>query len=253
MQHEAPADALADLAQTASARRRGAEVEIAGILDRQHMTTRAGHRSLLAPALDQSVHRYPRVRQKATEADNLATTAARQPPQAHALAPDHTLEKQSPPFSRRRSPNRPSSTDPIAAPPRPCQSRQANHGKRPRRIASTSQLQKICASPSARTGGLPGDVIYAATKGAVDSFTLGLAKEVGPEGIRVTCVRPGVIETDIFSGNAFGLDRVKELAQKNSPLQRIGQPHEVADMVLFLLSDQASFCTGMTYDVNGGR
>jgi len=108
-------------------------------------------------------------------------------------------------------------------------------------------------SISARTGGLPGDVIYTATKGAVDSFTLGLAKEVGPEGIRVTCVRPGVIETDIFSGNAFGLDRVKELAQKNSPLQRIGQPHEVADMVLFLLSDQASFCTGMTYDVNGGR
>jgi NAD(P)-dependent dehydrogenase (short-subunit alcohol dehydrogenase family) len=108
-------------------------------------------------------------------------------------------------------------------------------------------------SISARTGGLPGDVIYTATKGAVDSFTLGLAKEVGPEGVRVTCVRPGVIETDIFSGNEFGLEAVKELAQKNSPLQRIGQPHEVAAMALFLLSDEASFCTGMTYDVNGGR
>jgi len=108
-------------------------------------------------------------------------------------------------------------------------------------------------SISARTGGLPGDVIYTATKGAVDSFTLALAKEVGPEGIRVTCVRPGVIETDIFSGNAFGLEKVKELAQKNSPLQRIGQPDEVAAMALFLLSDEASFCTGMTYDVNGGR
>ena len=72
-------------------------------------------------------------------------------------------------------------------------------------------------SISARTGGLPGDVIYTATKGAVDSFTLGLAKEVGPEGMRVTCVRPGVIETDIFSGNEFGLERVKELAKTLAP------------------------------------
>jgi NAD(P)-dependent dehydrogenase (short-subunit alcohol dehydrogenase family) len=108
-------------------------------------------------------------------------------------------------------------------------------------------------SISARTGGLPGDVIYTATKGAVDAFTLGLAKEVGPDGIRVTCVRPGVIETDIFSGNEFGLDKVKELAKNNSPMRRIGQPQEVAAMALFLLSDEASFCTGMTYDVNGGR
>lgn len=108
-------------------------------------------------------------------------------------------------------------------------------------------------SISARTGGLPGDVIYTATKGAVDSFTLGLAKEVGPDGIRVTCVRPGVIRTDIFSGNEFGLEQVEELARKNSPMQRIGEPREVAAMALFLLSDEASFCTGMTYDVNGGR
>ncbi|MBN35219.1 MAG: NAD(P)-dependent oxidoreductase [Rhodospirillaceae bacterium] len=108
-------------------------------------------------------------------------------------------------------------------------------------------------SISARTGGLPGDVIYTATKGAVDSFTLGLAKEVGPQGIRVTCVRPGVIETDIFSGNEFGLEAVKELSKNNSPLQRIGQPDEVAAMAVFLASDDASFCTGMCYDVNGGR
>jgi len=108
-------------------------------------------------------------------------------------------------------------------------------------------------SISARTGGLPQDVIYTATKGAVDSFTLGLAKEVGPEGVRVTCVRPGVIETDIFSGNEFGLEYVKEMAKKNSPLQRIGQPDEVAAMAVFLASDDASFCTGMCYDVNGGR
>ena len=108
-------------------------------------------------------------------------------------------------------------------------------------------------SISARPGGLPGDVIYTATKGAVDSFTLGLAKEVGPEGIRVSCVRPGVIETDIFSGNEFGLEQVKELVKKLAPMQRIGQPEEIAAMALFLLSDEASYCTGMTYDVSGGR
>ena len=87
----------------------------------------------------------------------------------------------------------------------------------------------------------------------MDSFTLGLAKEVGPQGIRVTCVRPGVVETDIFSGNAFGLDKVKELARTNSPVQRIGQPDEIAAMAIFLASDEASFCTGMCYDVSGGR
>ena len=108
-------------------------------------------------------------------------------------------------------------------------------------------------SISARTGGLPGDVIYTASKGAVDSFTLGLAKEVGPQGIRVTCVRPGVVETDIFSGNVFGLDKVKELARNNTPMQRIGQPDEIAAMAIFLASDEASFCTGMCYDVSGGR
>jgi len=108
-------------------------------------------------------------------------------------------------------------------------------------------------SISSRTGGLPGDVIYTATKGAVDSFTLALAKEVGPQGIRVTCVRPGVIETDIFSGNEFGLERVKEMVKTTAPLQRIGQPEEVAAMAVFLASDEASYCTGMCYDVNGGR
>ena len=108
-------------------------------------------------------------------------------------------------------------------------------------------------SISARTGGLPKDVIYTATKGAVDSFTLALAKEVGPQGIRVTCVRPGVIETDIFAGNELGLEQVKEMARKVAPLQRIGQPEEVANMAVWLASDEASYCTGMCYDVNGGR
>ncbi len=108
-------------------------------------------------------------------------------------------------------------------------------------------------SVSARTGGLPRDVIYTATKGAVDSFTLGLAKEVGPQGVRVNCVRPGLTETDIFSGNAFGLAQVQEMARKQVPLQRMGQPEEVAAMAIFLASDRASYCTGMCYDVSGGR
>ena len=108
-------------------------------------------------------------------------------------------------------------------------------------------------SISARTGGLPGDVIYTATKGAVDSLTMGLAKEVGPEGVRVNCVRPGVIETDIFAGNEFGVEQVEEMIKKLAPLQRVGQPIEVAGMAVWLISDEASYCTGMCYDVSGGR
>ena len=109
-------------------------------------------------------------------------------------------------------------------------------------------------SISSRTGGLPKDVIYTATKGAVDSFTLALAKEVGPQGVRVTCLRPGLIETDIFGvDNTIGLAQAKELAKTVAPLQRIGQPEEVANMAVWLASDEASYCTGMCYDVNGGR
>ena len=108
-------------------------------------------------------------------------------------------------------------------------------------------------SLSSRTGGLPKDVIYAASKAAVDSFTHGIAKEVGKLGVRVNCVRPSVIETDIFASNEFGLDAAKTLAREQAPLQRIGQPMEVAYMAMFLASDEASYCTGMCYDVSGGR
>ena len=108
-------------------------------------------------------------------------------------------------------------------------------------------------SISARTGGLPGDVIYTATKGAVDSLTMGLAKEVGGEDVRVNCVRPGVIETDIFAGNEFGLEQVKEMIKKTAPMQRVGQPIEIANLAVWLISDEASYCTGMCYDVSGGR
>ena len=109
------------------------------------------------------------------------------------------------------------------------------------------------SSISSRTGGLPRDVVYTATKGAMDSFTHGLAKEVGPEGIRVVSVRPGITRTEIFDGNEFGLEQAIELAKTVAPLQRIGEPEEVAAMVLWLCSDAASYVTGTTFDVSGGR
>jgi NAD(P)-dependent dehydrogenase (short-subunit alcohol dehydrogenase family) len=107
-------------------------------------------------------------------------------------------------------------------------------------------------SISARYGGLPEDVVYTATKGALDAFTMGLAREVAREGIRVCCVRPGLTQTEIFDTN-LGLEQVRELARKSVPLGRIGQPEEVANLVLWLCSDEASYVTSSIYDVCGGR
>jgi NAD(P)-dependent dehydrogenase (short-subunit alcohol dehydrogenase family) len=94
-------------------------------------------------------------------------------------------------------------------------------------------------------------VDYAASKGAVDSFTLGLAGEVAEEGIRVNAVRPGVIYTDIHAkgGEPQRVDRVKTLV----PMKRGGSPEEVAAAVLWLLSDESSYVTGSILDVSGGR
>ncbi len=94
-------------------------------------------------------------------------------------------------------------------------------------------------------------VDYAASKGAIDTFTIGLAKEVAEDGIRVNAVRPGVIYTDIHAsgGEPDRVDRVKE----NVPMKRGGQPEEVADTALWLLSDEASYITGGLLDVSGGR
>lgn len=107
-------------------------------------------------------------------------------------------------------------------------------------------------SISARYGGLPGDVIYASSKGAMDAFTMGLARELGPEGIRVACVRPGLTRTDIFNSN-IGLERAIEIAKTGTILGRIGEPEEVANLVLWLCSNEASYVTGAIYDVSGGR
>ena len=107
------------------------------------------------------------------------------------------------------------------------------------------------SSMAARLGA-PGEYLdYAASKGAVDTFTVGLAKEVAAEGIRVNAVRPGLIHTDIHaSGGEPG--RIARL-QGTVPMQRGGAPEEVAQAILWLLSDEASYVTGTVIDVAGGR
>jgi NAD(P)-dependent dehydrogenase (short-subunit alcohol dehydrogenase family) len=107
------------------------------------------------------------------------------------------------------------------------------------------------SSGAARYGSPGEDVDYAATKGAVETFTLGLAREVAEEGIRVNGVRPGFIYTELHAagGEPDRVDRVKALV----PMQRGGQPEEVASAILWLLSDEASYVTGTFIDVAGGR
>jgi NAD(P)-dependent dehydrogenase (short-subunit alcohol dehydrogenase family) len=100
--------------------------------------------------------------------------------------------------------------------------------------------------------GSPGEYVdYAASKGAIDSLTIGLAKEVAAEGIRVNAVRPGVIYTEIHAsgGEPGRVDRVKAAV----PMRRGGTAEEVARAILWLLSDEASYSTGAFIDVSGGR
>jgi NAD(P)-dependent dehydrogenase (short-subunit alcohol dehydrogenase family) len=106
-------------------------------------------------------------------------------------------------------------------------------------------------SAAARLGS-PGQYVdYAAAKGAIDTFTLGLAREVAAEGIRVNAVRPGIIETDIHASGGIP-DRAAQLAPQ-VPMQRAGSADEVARAIVWLLSDQASYTTGAILDVTGGR
>jgi NAD(P)-dependent dehydrogenase (short-subunit alcohol dehydrogenase family) len=100
--------------------------------------------------------------------------------------------------------------------------------------------------------GAPGQYVdYAASKGAIDTMTLGLAKEVAAEGIRVNAVRPGLIYTDIHAsgGEPGRVDRLKDMV----PMQRGGTPDEVAAAVLWLMSTESSYTTGSILDVTGGR
>ncbi len=104
------------------------------------------------------------------------------------------------------------------------------------------------ASMWAQTGGSC-EVHYSAAKAALLGMTKALAKEVGPSGIRVNAVAPGVIHTDMLSG--FGADTLQELAEE-APLCRLGTAQDVADTVSFLVSEQASFMTGQVLSPNGG-
>jgi len=110
----------------------------------------------------------------------------------------------------------------------------------------------VNVSSGASRFGSPGEYIdYAASKGAIDTMTLGLAKEVAEEGIRVNAVRPGFVYTGLHArgGEPGRVDRVKLLV----PMQRGGQPEEVAAAILWLLSAEASYITGTILDVAGGR
>lgn len=109
----------------------------------------------------------------------------------------------------------------------------------------------LMSSIAARTGGIPGEIHYASSKAAVDGFSLGLAKEVGPWGIRVNSVRPGLIGTAIHEVHG-GLAEITKWAP-TVPVGRIGTPEEVAQSVLWLCSDAASYVHGAMIDISGGR
>lgn len=120
-----------------------------------------------------------------------------------------------------------------------------------RRISTANSGQGgaivLLSSMATMTGGTNEYVCYAAAKGGVDVLTLGLAREVAKEGVRVNAVRPGVIDTDIHEPGR--LERVTPLL----PMGRPGRPEEIAEAILFLLSDAASYITGSVLNVAGGR
>ncbi|MBA4141221.1 MAG: 3-oxoacyl-ACP reductase FabG [Segetibacter sp.] len=106
------------------------------------------------------------------------------------------------------------------------------------------------SSQAGRDGGGPGASAYATGKGAVTTFTRGLAKELGPKGIRVNAVCPGMIATTFH--DTFTKPEVRINVANATPLRRQGEAKEVADLVAYLVSDEASFITGANIDINGG-
>jgi NAD(P)-dependent dehydrogenase (short-subunit alcohol dehydrogenase family) len=118
------------------------------------------------------------------------------------------------------------------------------HGGRGGAIVNVSSMAAVL-------GGAGEYVDYAASKGAIDTFTIGLAREVAGEGIRVNAIRPGLIDTDIHaSGGEPG--RAQRLAP-TVPMKRVGTAEEVANAIVWLMSDEASYVTGTVFDVSGGR
>jgi NAD(P)-dependent dehydrogenase (short-subunit alcohol dehydrogenase family) len=107
------------------------------------------------------------------------------------------------------------------------------------------------SSVAAKLGSANTYVDYAASKGAIDSFTVGLAQEVAGEGIRVAGIRPGLIDTEIHASGGDP-DRPPKLAHMG-PMKRVGHAEAIAQAVVWLMSDEASYVTGATLDVSGGR
>jgi NAD(P)-dependent dehydrogenase (short-subunit alcohol dehydrogenase family) len=103
------------------------------------------------------------------------------------------------------------------------------------------------SSVAARLGGLPALVPYAVTKGAIETFTKGLANEVAREGIRVNCVAPGMTATDMAS------PEMQKIALTNLPMGRIAEAEEIAEAIVWLMSPAASYATGTVLTVSGGR
>ncbi|MFA7894068.1 SDR family oxidoreductase [Pseudomonas putida] len=120
----------------------------------------------------------------------------------------------------------------------------ARHGGKGGAIVNVSSIAARLGSPNEY-------IDYAASKGALDTFTLGLAKELAAEGVRVNGVRPGYVHTG-FHGLSGDPDRVSKL-EPGLPMGRGGRPEEVAEAVLWLLSDKASYSTGSFIDLSGGR
>src|SRR5580700_6330732 len=108
------------------------------------------------------------------------------------------------------------------------------------------------SSIAARLGGLPGLASYAATKGAVESFTKGLATEVGPEGIRANVVAPGFTATDM-TRDQIAQPGFRERIEGMTPLRRVGAPEEIAEAAAWLISPASAFVTGSVVTVSGGR
>jgi 3-oxoacyl-[acyl-carrier protein] reductase len=107
------------------------------------------------------------------------------------------------------------------------------------------------SSQAAHDGGGPGAAAYAASKGGIWTFTKSLAKELAPSGITVNCVSPGFIGSTVFH-NTFTAKNVHEKMPSMIPLGRVGEPRDIARVVLFLASELADYLTGQSIEVNGG-